>query len=181
MKDVTVLLPVFEEESALAQVIDEIRQEIPDCHILAAYNPGMDRSLDILSWKKVEWVQENKRGKGNNVRNALRFLKNRRVVVMMDSDFTYPAKHIVDLLANLEDVAMGYRHKREDGAMTRMNAFGNRMLSLLASVLYRRKVHDVCTGMWAFRGDVLDTFTLTSTGFTLEADLFVNAVRWLQD
>ena len=97
--------------------------------------------------------------------------------MMMDADYTYPAKHILDLLANLEDVSMGYRHKREAGAMTRMNAFGNRMLSLLASVLYRRKVHDVCTGMWAFRGDVLNKFTLTSTGFTLEADLFVNAVR----
>ena len=177
MKDVTVLLPVFEEEEALARVIDEIREEMPDCHILAAYNPGMDRSLDILSWKKVEWVQELKLGKGNNVRNALRFLRDRRVVVMMDADFTYPAKHIQDLLANLEDVAMGYRDQKEKGSMTRANAFGNKALSLLASILYQRKVRDVCTGMWAFKGGVLDKFALTSEGFTLEADFFVNAVR----
>ncbi len=96
---------------------------------------------------------------------------------MMDADFTYPAKHIKDLLANLEDVAMGYRDKRENGAMTKTNVFGNKMLSLIASVLYGRRVRDICTGMWAFDGGVLDGFHLTSERFTLEADFFVNAIR----
>jgi len=51
------------------------------------------------------------------------------------------------------------------------------MLSLLATILFRRRVRDVCTGMWAFQRGVLDKFELESGGFTLEADLFVNCVR----
>ena len=61
--------------------------------------------------------------------------------------------------------------------MSVANFFGNRALSLMATILYQRRVYDVCTGMWAFRRGVLDKFELESGGFTLEADLYVNSVR----
>lgn len=176
MKDVTVLLPTFEEEEAVGQVIDEVREVLPDCRILVAYTPGKDRTLETLKAKKVEWIADPRRGKGNNVRNALRFIKS-PYIVMLDSDYTYPARYIPELLEGMEDVALGYRHTREPAAMSALNFFGNKVLSLVASILFRRRVYDVCTGMWAFRKEVLDEFVLESTGFTLEADLFVNCVR----
>ena len=176
MKDVTVILPTYREEEAVGKVIDDIRAVLPDCRILVAYQPSPDRTLETLMVKKVEWVTDLRRGKGNNVRNALRFISS-PYIVMLDSDYTYPAKYIPELLENLEDVALGYRHKRDPKAMSSINFFGNKVLSLVASVLYRRRVYDVCTGMWAFRKEVLDKFTLESAGFTLEADLFVNCMR----
>ena len=176
MNDVTVLLPVYEEEAALPSVIDEIRDVLPDCEIVAAYTPGRDASQDVLRWKKVEWITTSIRGKGNAVRRVIPFIRSKYVVVM-DADCTYPARHILDLLAGLEDVAMGYRADIDSGAMSRTHVFGNYCLSLLASILYGRRVHDVCTGMWAFRKEVLDEFLLNSPGFTLEADLFVNCIR----
>ena len=176
MKDVTILLPTYQEEEAIGKVIDEVREAVPECRILVAYTPGMDGTMDVLRQKKVEWVTEPRKGKGNNVRNALRFIDS-KYVVMLDSDFTYPAKHIPELLENLEDVALGYRYTREDGAMSAVNFFGNKVLSLIASVLFRKRVYDVCTGMWAFRKEVLDKFALESGGFMLEADLFVNCMR----
>lgn len=176
MKDVTVLLPTFQEEEAVGKVIDEVRAVLPGCKILVAYTPGMDRTLETLMAKKVEWISDSRRGKGNNVRNALGFITS-PYIVMLNSDYTYPAKHIPELLENLEDVAIGYRHKREPKAMSAVNFFGNKALSLIASILFGRRVRDVCTGMWAFRKEVLDEFVLESAGFTLEADLFVNCVR----
>ena len=176
MNNVTVLLPVYEEEAALPAVIDEIRGVLPECAIVAAYTPGRDASQDVLRWKKVEWVTTIEKGKGNAVRRTLPFIKTEYIVVM-DADCTYPAIHILDLLAGLDDVAMGYRHQKDKGAMSQTHSFGNYCLSRLASVLYGKKVHDVCTGMWAFRREVLAKFMLNSTGFTLEADLFVNCMR----
>ena len=176
MKDITVVLPAYEEEEAIGKVIDDIREVLPDCRILVAYQPSTDRTEAILAEKGVEWITEPKRGKGYAMRTAFRIVDS-PVVIMMDSDFTYPAKHIPALVEGLEDVALGYRDKREPGAMSAANFFGNRVLSLMASILYRRRVYDVCTGMWAFRQGVLDKFELESGGFTLEADLFVNCMR----
>lgn len=176
MKDVTVLLPTYQEEEAIGKVIDEVRAVLPDCKILVAYTPGMDGTVDVLRQKKVEWITEPRRGKGHAVQHAVRFISS-DYVVMLDADYTYPATYIPELLDNLEDVAMGYRQYMDGGAMSSVNFFGNKVLSLIASILYGRRVRDVCTGMWGFRKDVLDRFALESGGFMLEADLFVNSVR----
>ena len=100
--------------------------------------------------------------------------------VMLDADTTYPAKHLREALRALQmgaDVVIGHRKWREVGSMTRLNTAGNWGLSMLASVLYRCYVKDICTGLWGFRTDVLRKFVFSSNGFQLEADLFINAVR----
>ena len=176
MNDVTVVLPTYQEEAAVGLVIDDIRRILPDCKILVAYTPGLNGTGDVLRQKKVEWVTEHRKGKGYNVRNAFKYI-NSPIIVMLDADYTYPASYIPALLDGLEDVAVGYREHRDHGAMSVANFFGNKFLSLLASVLFRRRIHDVCTGMWAFRKEALDKFELESGGFMLEADLFVNCVR----
>lgn len=99
---------------------------------------------------------------------------------MVDADTTYPTRYLRIALRELQtgaDIVIGYRKWREQGSMSRLNVIGNWGLSILASVLYRHGVRDVCTGMWAFRTEILRKFELTSSGFQLEADLFVNAVR----
>jgi len=99
---------------------------------------------------------------------------------MMDGDFTYPAKHIPEMIRCLDngaDVVIGYRFKRAKGSMSRMNTIGNCGLSILASALYGVHVKDVCSGMWGFRRNVLSRYNITSDGFTLEADLFANTIR----
>jgi glycosyltransferase involved in cell wall biosynthesis len=176
MRDVTILLPAYQEEEAIGRVIDDVRDLMPECRILVAYNPSMDNTVGILKYKKVEWVMEPRKGKGFNVRNAFRFI-NSKYVVMLNSDYTYPVSHIPALLDNLEDVAIGVRAERDHGSMSLANYFGNKILSLMASVLYGRRIKDVCTGMWAFRREVLDNFELEAGGFMLEADLFVNCAR----
>lgn len=121
-------------------------------------------------------------GKGVAVRHAIRKLHKSidyKYLIMIDGDYTYPAfyiPYIVRCLHGGNDVVMGYRKDIEDGAMSPVNRSGNKMLSLLASILYGKRVYDVCTGMWGFRKEVIDKFKLTSKGFTFEADLFTNAV-----
>ena len=52
MKDVTVLLPTFQEVEAIGQVIDEVREILPDVRILVAYTPGMDGTVEVLRQRK---------------------------------------------------------------------------------------------------------------------------------
>src|SRR5213078_847909 len=68
-----------------------------------------------------------------------------------------------------------FRGRMAEGAMTPLNAIGNRILSALARLLFGVSVTDVCTGMWGFKADALRRIPLEASGFDLEADLFGSA------
>lgn len=176
---VTVLLPAFNEEKAIGKVIQEINALSLNYEILVVDNLSTNRTEEKAIALGVKVLHEGKRGKGNAVRAGFKYIKT-PFVVMMDGDFTYLAKHLPEIVRSLDngaDVVIGYRHKRAKGSMSRMNTIGNCGLSILASVLYGVHVKDMCSGMWGFRRNVLSRYKISSNGFTLEADLFINTVK----
>ena len=179
MSEVTVVLPAYNEEEAIGQVIDEIKALPVDCDILVVDNGSTDETYNILTYKDVRVITQPKKGKGNAMQLGFQLPKT-RYVIMMNSDYTYPAEEIGRFIFYLErgyDVVVGERFWMEGNAMPGINSFGNKMLSLLASTLYGYPILDVCSGMWGFSRHILDIFNITSEGFTLEADLFVNSIK----
>src|SRR5207244_6735568 len=83
----------------------------------------------------------------------------------------------LNAIASGDDVVLGSRFlgRMAEGAMTPLNAIGNRVLSALARLLFGVSVTDVCTGMWGFKSDALRRIPLEASGFDLEADLFGSA------
>ncbi len=172
-------MPSYNEELAICQTIDDIRRCIGDATVIVVDGNSSDTTRDLAVGKGCLVTNTIDRGKGRQIRKALASIRS-PYFIMMDSDYTYPAEYIPQImtkLANGADVVMGYRDAVFSSAMTKTNRFGNSMLSMMASILYGSKVRDVCTGMWGFKQDAIDKFNLISEGFTLEADLFVNAVK----
>lgn len=179
MKSITVLLPALNEEKAIGKVIQDIKHLPIDCAVLVVDNLSTNGTVVEAKALGVKVVREKRKGKGNAVRTGFKHIKT-SFVVMVDGDFTYPAKHIPGIIRCLEngaDVVIGYRHKRAKGSMSRKNTIGNCGLSILASLLYGVHVKDVCSGMWGFSRKALSKYKLSSNGFTLEADLFINTVK----
>jgi len=177
----SVLLPTYNEEKTIVQTIHDVMRYGHECQIIVVDSYSGDRTVEAALNMGTEVISVPERGKARAVRGAFeRLLKDGTpYYIMMDSDYTYPAKYIPRIIKELDngaDVVMGYRNRRAPNSMTVVNFMGNRVLSLLASVLYGFFVNDVCTGMWGFRAEALRKFALTSIGFTLEADLFANAV-----
>lgn len=105
-----------------------------------------------------------------------------KYLIMLDADSTYPPRFILDVVSSLEqgaDVVMGSRFLGEikDGSMTRLNHFGNIVLSNVASMLYQKHCTDLCTGMWGFNGQALRMLELNSKHFELEAELFAESAK----
>ena len=177
--DLTVLLPAYNEEKTIGLVIDEIRSLPVKCDIVVLDGYSTDDTYNIAAWKGVPILTGPKKGKGNAIRFGFKLVTT-PYIIMLDSDYTYPILYICEVYRNLKmgyDVVIGYRKWKEKGSMTLTNKFGNWCLSTIASIVHRKKVYDVCSGMWGFKRGVLDTFTLESEGFTLEAELFINAVK----
>ena len=72
--------------------------------------------------------------------------------IMIDGDDTYPPERITDIVRLLStyDVILGswIKGRIEEGAMARTNVCGNRVLTAVARMLFKKGITDLCTGFW---------------------------------
>lgn len=183
---VTVVLPAKNEGAAISGVLSEINlarallSDTIELESLVIDNGSTDDTAEIASRLGAKVIHCHRKGKGNAFWASLIYLDGSDMVIMADADSTYPLitniPSIIEKLLAGNDVVIGYRKYRQPGSMTKLNLFGNQLLSAITTLLYRFHIRDVCSGLWGFKKDVLIDFDLTSEGFTLEADLFTNAI-----
>ncbi|OGO14846.1 MAG: hypothetical protein A2Z02_00410, partial [Chloroflexi bacterium RBG_16_48_7] len=144
-------------------------------------NNSTDNTSSVASELGARVIFEPKRGKGRAIIKAFRMV-DADFCFMIDSDYTYPPAHIVEMIEVLKnnDVVIGsrIRGQREKGSMKWIHYVGNIILSSLASSLYRNKISDLCTGYWGFRGHVAKNINLEKVyGFELETRLFIQIIK----
>jgi dolichol-phosphate mannosyltransferase len=193
---VVIFLPALNEEHGIGHVMDRIpwaKLESAGYSVSVWLVDGnsTDRTREVGRDRGASVYVQRGRGKGNGMRQAFDHLlhtrdhadggsRDQEFFLMLDADGTYPPEAVpefVEALASGNDVVLGsrFRGRMEDGAMTPLNAIGNRVLSRLAHLLYGVGVTDVCTGMWGFNAEALRQIPLKASGFDLEADLFGSA------
>jgi glycosyltransferase involved in cell wall biosynthesis len=186
VKKVSVVLPALNEEEAIGKVIDEIPVEELEAkgyqtEIIVVDNGSTDKTAEIAAAQGAKVISEPSRGKGRAIRTGFGAVSG-NFVFMLDSDFTYPAGYItqmVGLLENGYDVVLGSRLNGavEHGAMKRLNLIGNHLLAFLANLLYGTRVSDLCTGLWGFKVEVLRSLNLDAVGFELEANMLIEVAK----
>lgn len=186
MKKVSVVFPALNEEETIAKVIDEV--PVADIaamgysvEIVVVDNGSKDKTADLAAARGARVISEPKRGKGRAIRTAFA-QADADFIFMLDADYTYPSVHIPQMLKLLEsgcEVVLGSRlkGKRDPGSIKRLNLVGNYLLSFMASVLYGRRVSDLCTGFWGFRREVIDNLIIDAAGFDLEANMLSQVAR----
>ena len=179
MKDVTFVLPAYNEEESIGNVLEGISLTYPKSKIIVVDNNSTDNTAEIAENAGVLLISEEKQGKGHAVKKGFKNVKS-KFAIMIDADNTYypneAGKLLMKLKNNEADVVLGSRlnGSRKKGAITPVNLFGNYVLSLTASLLFNN-VSDVCTGYWAFKKKVIDYLLkegINSDGFELEAEMF---------
>ena len=192
MGELIVLIPTRNEERGVREVIERIPKEILqrqgfDVRVLVVDGRSKDRTVEIAQEMGAEIViQKGPKGKGNGVREAFSILFSEdseleKLVIMLDGDATYHPEDIPRFVEELQkyEIVWGsrIRGKIQKEAMSFTNNLGNRILSLVASVVFLSRTTDVCTGFWGFRESALRRMNLTAGGFNLEADLFCSSKK----
>lgn len=182
---ITLVLPAKNEAEGIGTVLSELPTRTLDLMGLESQTVVLDGDSQdhtrqvVYEHGGATVVFGEGAGKAQALRSARGHLTG-DLVVMLDADGTYAADAIPRILAPLirddADVVMGYR-RIHPGAMSPTHRFGNRALTLLASLLYQRRCRDLCTGMWGFQAEALDALPLKGTGFELEAEMFAHASR----
>jgi glycosyltransferase involved in cell wall biosynthesis len=125
-------------------------------------------------------VSELQRGYGRAYRSGFRHATG-DIIVTLDGDHSYPAEALSYLLEAFLHSGVGFLSAsrfpllRRD-AMPLKNQIGNRILSLVMSILYLRWVQDSQSGMWIFRRSALETMNLTSDGMAFSEEIKIEAI-----
>ena len=185
MGEVTIIIPVKDEEVGLEFLLYDYRwSSLKDLHdvtfIFVIDKRTSDSSKKIASEFSANVIdQEETTGKGSAVRQAIdEWRKNpTQMIVFLDADGSYSFDSVSKILESLEegaDLVSGSRFLSGQGrpkGMSRLHNFGNRVLSAISSVRNRRRISDLCTGLWGFNSQALMKMDVKSRGFDLEAEL----------
>ncbi|MEK6976225.1 MAG: glycosyltransferase family 2 protein [Candidatus Thermoplasmatota archaeon] len=181
---VTIVLPAKDEAGAIAATLRSLPRATLHAtgfrtEVIVLDGQSKDDTEAIARSCGAVVVRDRGQGKGCALREARAAFQG-DFLVMLDADGTYAPDAIPRVIALLAsgkaDVVMGDR-RVQAGSMTGVHRFGNALLSLGASLLYGKRVPDLCTGLWGFRMDALRRLPLRSRGFELESELFALSSR----
>lgn len=185
MKRVTVLLPTLDEAEGVAEVvpripIEELRSLGWTVSILVVDGGSDDGTIEIAQQLHCKTMRQHGKGKGVAMRQGFSsFLESGDdALIMLDADGTYHPEEMIRFLKALEraDVVVGDRLKgeMEPDAMTRVNYFGNHMLTWCAVALYGVAINDLCSGYWGFNRRSIQMLKLNSMRFEIEAEMYTS-------
>lgn len=142
---ICVIIPAFNEENGVGQVIEEIPRDIVD-EIIVVNNASTDDTERVAREAGATVLKEPIPGYGRACLKGIQYLQERGrpcdVVVFLDADYSdYPSEMrrlIHPIVLNDIDLVIGSRSlgTREPGAMTPQQIFGNRLATFLLKRFY---------------------------------------------
>lgn len=169
--DLSVVMGTYNEEAAVGTVIDDIHAVTDSRAEIVCVDGSTDQTAAIARDRGARVIEQAPQGYGVAVERALR-AADRPVVVTTDCDETYPMARLPRFLRLVNagyDVVSGDRLYHGADAMPAANRLGNHLFAALASALLGTRVHDVTTGMRAYRREVIESIGWSeNTGLSAE-------------
>ncbi len=132
-----------------------------------------DDTVGIAEERGVKVIPQEGRGKAAAIATALKHVTT-PYVLLMDGDYTYPAKYVEPLLRKAveEDLdwVVGARRWGE-GSQGPVFRLGNRLLTWFFNTLFGTRLSDVLSGMYVVRTERLRELFFESQGFGIESEI----------
>lgn len=177
---IAVLIPCYNEQVAVAQVVHDFREALPQARIYVFDNNSTDatRANALSAGAIVRHVA--RPGKGNVVRRMFADV-DADIYVLVDGDATYhaaSARNLVDKLVDENlDMVVGTRVHEHDEAYRRGHQFGNRLLTGAMTRIFGGSFTDMLSGYRVFSRRFAKSFPAMSRGFEIETELTIHALE----
>ncbi len=180
--DIAIVIPTLNEESGIASTINAINQALDKkftFQILVVDGISTDKTVEIAMSLGAKVIKQRRTGYGDALQTGFYYVDTRMnssITVMIDADGTYEPKDISKMaeiiLRGEADFVIGNRFANMDKkAMTRLNKFGNKVLSVIARNLLKIKAKDTQCGLRAFRSDLANIFYTQSFGMPFATEM----------
>lgn len=193
MKTLSIIIPVYNEEKTIKDVIEKVQSISINYDIkkeLIVVNDGSKDDTDkIISliikskrYSNIKYIKHEKnKGKGTAIRTAISNC-NGDIILIQDSDLEYNPddynKLLKPIIENKASVVYGSRFINtklklfgKNRTMHISHYFGNKFLTFITSFLYNKKITDMETGYKVFKSSVIKNIKLESNRFEIEPEI----------
>ena len=175
-----ILIPCYNEEMAIADVVAGFRAALPGAEIYVYDNNSTDRTAEVARSAGAIVRRELHQGKGHVVRRMFADV-DADIYLLVDGDATYDAPSARRMIARLVDerldMVVGARIDQEQAAYRRGHRVGNRLLTGFVADVFGRIFTDMLSGYRAFSRRFVKSFPVLSGGFEIETEFTVHALE----
>lgn len=177
---IAVVIPCFNEELTIAQVVREFRHELPAAKIYVFDNNSTDRTAQLAREAGATVIMERRQGKGFVIQSMFRRI-DADVYITVDGDGQLPSATVHTLLAPIlndeADMVVGSRLTPQSRAeFKRVNRIGNRLILAILNLFFRIRLTDILSGYRAFNRRFIKSIPLFGGGFEIETELTIKAI-----
>jgi glycosyltransferase involved in cell wall biosynthesis len=174
-----IVIAAWNEEEGIGLTIAELMDTLDCPRVLVVDGRSTDRTVEVAQRLGAQVLLQDGLGKGDAVAKGIANIDPLvDYVVLIDADYTYPAKYVpkmVEVLENKSDVGMvcgsrfiGYEEKT---AVSSIFYFGNRLIAFTHNLLNGVALDDPLTGLRVVRAELLRGWSMKSKGFDVEVEL----------
>ncbi len=180
---VSVIVPAYNEEKTLAQVLLALMREVPDIYEVIIVDDGSkDRTAQIAEEFSQEYQtmklirQPHNMGKTAALRTGFA-ASTGDIVLVQDADMEYDPADIPGLIEPIErgraDVVYGSRFmiRKASRVLYFRHFMANQFLTFLSNLFTDLNLSDVETGYKAFRGEIIRNMVIETGGFGFEIEV----------
>jgi glycosyltransferase involved in cell wall biosynthesis len=177
---IAVVIPCYQEELTIGNVVRDFRRELPDADIYVYDNNCTDRTAEVAREAGAIVRREKRQGKGFVMASMFEQV-DADILVMVDGDDTYDATKVHELIAPVlngdADMTAATRLKTyTEKSFRPFHLLGNRMVCMVINWMCGTSVNDVFSGYRAFSREAATLIPITSAGFDVETELTLQAL-----
>ena len=158
---VAVLVPCYNEELAIAKVVEDFRTVLPKATIVVYDNNSTDETAQVARAAGAQVFQEIRQGKGFVVRRMFSDVE-ADIYVLVDGDATYDApsvrRMIKQLLEKRLDMVVANRVEREQASYRVGHRTGNKLLTGSVGLIFGSNLKDMLSGYRVFSRRFVKSF-----------------------
>lgn len=183
---IAVLIPCYNEEVAIGQVVRDFAAALPQALIYVYDNNSNDRTREVAAAAGAIVRTEMLQGKGHVVRRMFSDIE-ADAYLLVDGDGTYEAAAapgmVRRLLEEQLDMVNGQRVELAGagavGAYRRGHRAGNLLLTGLVRAVFGDRIKDMLSGYRVFSRRFVKTFPALASGFETETEFTIHALDML--
>ncbi len=185
-KKVSIVIPVFNEEATIAQVIQsvlDLKLNGLEKEIIVVDDGSNDQTESQMKpfHSQIQFLKHPRnQGKGAAVRTALTVASG-DIIAIQDADLEYRPDDLVHLIREFDDpateVVYGSRNLNPERKGYPLYVLGVTVLTSLTNWLFGCRLTDIYTCYKLFRSSVIKSVFLASRGFEFEAEITAKILR----